>query len=243
MPGYYLFNRNVQRSEEIGNEGGIDQLSFGAGIALSPNSTFGITLSRIFGEENYEFLFKQDDSRDEYINYPGDFASYTVHRTLNTTHSGYLIKVGGIVTAGKLIAVGGTFSLPFKMNIREDHASSEILIFDDGFRADTVSSGIWDYDLSLPWHFDGGASLSLRFLTVSASARYRDWSDTQYVLSAADMDEEQRENLSAQNDSLRLNYGATVEIHAGAELTLPLLKRRFPRLRVGYASILLRQSI
>lgn len=235
MPGYYLFNKDVQRSEEISNEGGIDQLNLGAGIALSPNSTFGITISRILGEENYEFLFQQDDTIDEYINYPGDFASYTVSRALNVTHNSFLIKVGGIVRAGNLVAVGGTFSLPTRMRIREEYSSSEILIFDDGFRADTASSGIWDYDLDLPWYVDGGASLSTRFLTVSVSARYRDWSDTQYALAAADMDDPQVAKLSAENDSLRLNYRATLEIHTGAELTLPLFKHRPTTLRIGYA--------
>jgi long-chain fatty acid transport protein len=235
VSSFYLFNRNVQRAEEITNEGGIDQFSIAAGIALSPNTTLGVTVSRLLGEENFRFLFEQNDSIDEYINYPGDFHSYSVSRRLNVTHDSYLIKVGGIVKAGNLLALGGTFSLPTNMRMREDYSSSEVLIFDDGFEADTAFSGIWNYEVSLPWYVDGGASFSSRFLTLSAAARYRDWSDTQYDLADADMNDPQIANLSVQNDSLRLNYRATIEIHTGAELTVPLISQLPLSFRVGYA--------
>ena len=49
------------------------------------------------------------------------------------------------------------------------------------------------------------------------------------------MDDPQVAKLSAENDSLRLNYRATLEIHTGAELTLPLFRHRPTTLRIGYA--------
>ena len=68
-----LFSNNVFREELIANTGSLNMWSFSFGIALAENLSGGLSLSRVVGDESYDFRFIQKDDKDIYNVYPSDF--------------------------------------------------------------------------------------------------------------------------------------------------------------------------
>ena len=79
---FYDFSKNVNRSETVLNGGALEQLTFSFGIALSSTSFGGLSISRVSGRETYSFEFSQEDSQNEYGEFPADFKQYDLQQTL-----------------------------------------------------------------------------------------------------------------------------------------------------------------
>ena len=76
------FDRNVQQTEQIIDEGGLKQWSFAAAIALSPNFTAGLSANIYRGQDEYLFSFIQEDVDNLYNVFPADFDSYQLNQKL-----------------------------------------------------------------------------------------------------------------------------------------------------------------
>ena len=61
-----LFSNNVFREELIANTGSLNMWSFSFGIALAENLSGGLSLSRVVGDESYDFRFIQKDDKEIY---------------------------------------------------------------------------------------------------------------------------------------------------------------------------------
>ena len=72
----HFFSQNVNRSETVSSIGTMDQLTFSFGIALSPNLSGGLSLSRVTSEEKYDFEFNQNDIQNKFTEFPKDFNNY-----------------------------------------------------------------------------------------------------------------------------------------------------------------------
>jgi hypothetical protein len=108
----YPFSTSTLRSEEVRNVGGINQISFGMGVALSPRTTAGLSLSSLGTTEEYRFLFTQEDSEKNFQTYPADFDQYKVTQELSLEGTAIQIK-GGILTAlSRSLKVGLSLALP-----------------------------------------------------------------------------------------------------------------------------------
>jgi len=229
---YYPFDRNVHRFEQVSSEGGLNQWLVAAGVALSPRLMIGATASIIEGEEDYRFRFIQTDADSVYSQYPSDFATYQVNQFLKSKYEAVQVKVGGLIQVSRRIRIGGVMTLPSRFNVEEVHSFRDELTFDDGYTDTTEKSGRWDYQVKTPFYFDGGISFSGRLLTLSAAARYRDWSQTRFEGNDRRIDDMEYLELQEENDSIRRNYRPVTEYHLGGEITLSALNTK---LRGGYA--------
>ncbi len=232
---YHMFNKNVQRSEKVRSVGGVDQISIGMGIALSPRTTAGLSYSSVSTQEEYRFIFKQSDSENLYENFPADFNDYFVTQDLTLQGRASKFRLGILSAITPQIKTGINIALPSNFTITEQHYLEEELTFDDGSRTDSTMSGFWDYGIKTPVSVDGGLAVSGSSLTISVSARFKDCRNTRFNLNNIDRGTEIYDDLLAENRVFSQDYKSTVEFHAGGEYVIRV-KGIAVSLRAGYAN-------
>ncbi len=230
-----MFNKNVQRSEKVRSVGGVDQISIGMGIALSPRTTAGLSYSSVSTQEEYRFIFKQSDSENLYENFPADFNDYFVTQDLTLQGRASKFRLGILSAITPQIKTGINIALPSNFTITEQHYLEEELTFDDGSRTDSTMSGFWDYGIKTPVSVDGGLAVSGSSLTISVSARFKDCRNTRFNLNNIDRGTEIYDDLLAENRVFSQDYKSTVEFHAGGEYVIRV-KGIAVSLRAGYAN-------
>lgn len=231
---FYPFDQGVYRQEEVRSEGSLRQWSLGGALALSPNFTIGLTTSLVYGKEEYNFGFSQFDDDDLYYEYPGDFDEYTVNQYLLSDYYALNLKLGGMVDLNNMLRVGGVITFPSTYYVEETHSFSDNLYFDDGTDDPTEDSGNWDYRVKTPFIFDAGIAFTNKLITLSASARYRDWSQTRFEVSEYELDDQDYRSIISENNYLARDYDQVLEYRLGGEVTLPGLNTK---LRAGYTLI------
>lgn len=230
----YLFDRDVYQTEQITEEGGLNQWSLGAGAAMSPNVTAGISAVIWDGKSDYQFHFFQEDRDDIYNQFPGDFYSYTLTRTILADYSAVGFKVGGMFKVLKGMKLGAAVGLPVTFKIKENYQQSDLLVFDNGDEDPLEGDpGVFEYKVKTPFYLDGGISISAGgFLTLSGSARYRDWSQTKFDVGDDLLTHPDYAGLLDENRVIRQDYRETIQYNLGGELFVPGLRMM---LRGGYA--------
>jgi hypothetical protein len=214
---HYLFSKNVQRSERVLSSGGLEQLTFSFGVAISPVSSFGLSISRLNGREDYEFSFSQQDLQNTYKEFPIDFNQYDLVQSLITKTSGWNLRAGFKTSANEWFQIGMAFSLPYTLKVKENHASSEVLLFDNGDASDATEIGRYDYELVMPIILDLGIAVTADNLALSTSIRYKNWGDTQFNLNNLEHGSDEYLMFEEENKNINFLYRSVVQFRAGAE--------------------------
>ncbi|MFC2088713.1 hypothetical protein ACFLSX_03850, partial [Calditrichota bacterium] len=128
---YYPFDKNVQQTEQISQDGNLSAWSFGGGLALSPNFSVGLAVNFYSGSSQYLFDFFQDDVNDVYSIFPGDYYSYELHQKILSDISGFGIKLGGLFSLNENLRLGMAIDFPTSLNIVENFKANDVLTFDD----------------------------------------------------------------------------------------------------------------
>ncbi len=219
----YPFDTNVYRQEDVSSEGGLGQWSLAGAVAVSPRVLLGATLGILTGKETYHFAFYQQDKNNVYSTYPANYFSYSLEQNLQNSISGLNLKLGALWSMTKWMQFGGTITLPSRVNINEVHTSNDNLVFDDNYSDKTSSSGEWSYQVRTPFVFDGGMAIRTPIFTVSTSVRYRDWSQTRFIVSGVHMNDQNYLDYLDENSVIATQYQPTTEIRAGGEIPLPFI--------------------
>ncbi|HQU73069.1 MAG TPA: outer membrane protein transport protein [Calditrichia bacterium] len=228
----FPFDQNVYQTQNVVDEGGMDQFNLGFGIALSPNFNAGVTATIWSGEDDYQYTFRQEDRENNYTA-PGDYDYYILNRNLLTDYGGFALKIGGMFDLGNGLQLGGTIGLPHTINVEENYTENDLVVFDDGFESPYEwDPQTYEYDVELPFYFDGGVSFANDNLTVAGSFRYRDWSQVRFDISNDLLGQSGANDLLDENLFLRNDYRATLEYRLGGELSLDGMNGS---LRGGYA--------
>lgn len=229
----YPFDKDVYQSEQVSEEGALDQWSLGAGVALSPKVDAGFSATYWKGRSDYQFSFYQEDREDIYNQFPGDFYSYALNRTIQADYSALGFKLGGMFKLVKGVKLGGAVGFPVTFTVKETYQQNDLLVFDNGDEDPLEGApGVFEYKVKTPFHFDGGVSLSAGILTLSGNARYRDWSQTKFDVSEDLLKHPDYAGFLEENQIIRQDYRETIQYNLGGELFLPGLNML---LRGGYA--------
>ncbi len=172
----HFFSQNVNRSETVSSIGTMDQLTFSFGIALSPNLSGGLSLSRVTSEEKYDFEFNQNDIQNKFTEFPKDFNNYELIQSLDTESKAWQIKGGLKFILSNWFLMGVSLSLPYTISVIERHGTSEVLTFDNGDSSDAIESGYYDYKIKAPMIIDFGGAFTFEAISLSSSFRIIDWS-------------------------------------------------------------------
>ncbi|NIV16416.1 MAG: hypothetical protein GWN62_35735 [Aliifodinibius sp.] len=231
----FEFDENVYQFERVVDEGGLNQWSLGAGIALSPNFTAGATATIWDGDDDYEFTFFQEDRNNIYDGTPGtmNYHSYQLNRAIQADYEAFGLKLGGMFELANGLKLGTAIQFPVTFTVHETFAENDLLVFDDGFEDPfEYPTNEFEYKVKTPFQFDGGASFNSRLLTLSGDVRYRDWSQTKFDVPDEFLADQDYVELLEENKVIRTNYRATLQYNLGGEIFLPGLRSK---LRGGYA--------
>ena len=187
----YAFDQGVRRYEKIMSNGSRDQITFSFGIALSPDLSAGLSISRMTGNETYDFEFLQQDIADNFQEFPSDFLNYELFQSLETKTKAMNIRAGVKYNLSPF-RFGFSIALPYNIIVEENHGTQERLIFDNSDYSDAIQLGYYDYKVFMPATIDFGIALVAESnLTLSMAFRIQDWSQMQFNLKdfASDSDE------------------------------------------------------
>ena len=232
---FYDFSKYVLRSETVYSGGAMEQFTLSFGIAMSPTFAGGLSVSRVSGREEYSFEFTQEDSEQNYSEFPADFDQYLLEQKLIATTTGWNIRAGvkGYVT--DWFRLGFSISLPYHIRVEENHSSDESLLFDDGFKNDTTLTGYYDYKVRMPFVIDFGGALTIPNLAIAYSFRFRNWSATKFVTDIYDPESDHYKMLEEENLTIASQYRQVYQVMAGLEYLLEFNENFGISLRSGVA--------
>ena len=229
-----LFSNNVFREELIANTGSLNMWSFSFGIALAENLSGGLSLSRVVGDESYDFRFIQKDDKDNYNVYPSDFKTYNLDQKLITDIRSWNLTGGLKAIVSDNLQFGLSLSLPMTINIEEQHAASEKMIFDNDEEFNVNESGYYVYRIKTPMVIDFGLAFKINDFIISSGFKMKDWSKTKFDLKGIDDLSEDFEYFQSENIFLAKDYGLTMQVKIGAEYLLKISDTFGLNIRAGY---------
>ncbi len=216
---WYPFDQFVAQQEVVNDEGGLNQWTIGAGIALSPALDLGVSVDFWRGRSNYQLTFTQEDENNLYNQYPANFYQYTYREGIQSDYRATALKAGILLKMGKAIRLGATVGLPVTFTVSESYYANDELVFDDGFVSSAdLDNGEFEYKVRTPLYLDGGIALQNPFITLAASVRYRDWSQTRFVLPEGGFNDPNYTPLAEENLIFQEEFRPTVEYRVGGEL-------------------------
>jgi long-subunit fatty acid transport protein len=219
---FYPFSKNVQRTEDIRQDGNLGAWSFGGGLQLSSNLAIGLTFDYFSGKNQYMLDFFQDDVDNNYNQYPADYDAYEVYDKITSKFRGWGIKVGTMLHLSDDLRAGLTIELPRSMIVYETYSSTDVLYFDDGSGSEAdLGSGEWEYAIKYPFKFSGGVSLDMGPFTFAGSFNYRDWTQVEFDIPEGRSFTDDYQSLLDDNRFFSTSFRATFGWAAGGELRVP----------------------
>lgn len=223
---YDFFGEPVQKEGYVTDDGSLNEWSAAGAIDVSPNISVGLGLNYWSGSSDYYDEFIQRDNLNNFNVFPADFAEYEEVRILSSKYSSFNMRLGSLFRLGRLMRLGLGIEIPQKINVKEDYLLDSNLLFDDGYEetfdeSDEENSGAYEYNVTIPFRFSGGASLKLRNILLSGSMEYTDW--TQLKFDASD--------LISLNRYFDTQYRETLKMRIGGEYSIPIIASS---LRAGF---------
>lgn len=196
-------------------EGGLNNWVFAGATEVAPNFSLGAALNVWSGSDDYLFSFEERDTPFDLYT----FSKYRKDNTINSTFSGYNLKIGGLYRPISNFRLGFTIGTPVTYSVKDKWRDSDRTTFDDNTIDETQDSGTIEYKIRSPFTFGAGASLNVANLLLAASIENTDWSQVRYTSDPpfADL------SKSEANEELARKYRNTTRYHLGAEMTLPLI--------------------
>lgn len=182
---YDFFGEPVQKEGYVTDDGSLNEWSAAGAIDVSPNISVGLGLNYWSGSSDYYDEFIQSDKLNNFSVFPADFAEYEEVRILSSKYSSFTMRLGSLFRLGRLMRLGLGIEIPQKINVKEDYLLDSNLLFDDGYEetfdeSDEENSGAYEYNVTIPFRFSGGASLKLRNILLSGSMEYTDWTQLKF---------------------------------------------------------------
>ena len=233
----YAFDQGVRRYEKIMSNGSRDQITFSFGIALSPDLSAGLSISRMTGNETYDFEFLQQDIADNFQEFPSDFLNYELFQSLETKTKAMNIRAGVKYNLSPF-RFGFSIALPYNIIVEENHGTQERLIFDNSDYSDAIQLGYYDYKVFMPATIDFGIALVAESnLTLSMAFRIQDWSQMQFNLKDFASDSDEYAILKNENDLIIEEYKNVSQLRFGGEYLVPIISTFGCVVRFGLAYI------
>ncbi|MBN1894605.1 outer membrane protein transport protein [bacterium] len=217
-PAFHLFDRDVHQTEQVLQTGSLGAWSFGAGLAMSPHLSMGISGHILSGRGGYDLDFHQQDARQVYQEVPADYDRYEMHQSLKSRMIGFGLTLGALLHLSDQFRIGACLDLPRKVQVNETYSSSDLLVFDNGDEsAADLGSGEWVYAIHYPGKVSVGAAIDTETLLLAASADYVDWRETCFEVPSGYSLDDDYSSLLAENPSFRSDFRPVLSYGAGCE--------------------------
>ncbi len=198
---------------EFREEGALHAWSGAFGVQVAPSAFFGVSLSYLFGSDDYTSE-STNSVRHNLLEIRPEF-------------SGFALTLGGLVTGGDNVKAGVVVRGPTFVKVKEDWSNQATCT--DCSSPPVFSSGKVEYRMTLPYQFEGGVSVRIWSVILSADVRLVDWGQIEFDSEAVDEDRIPIEPGVERDIADRLR--ATTGIRLGVEVGVP----RLPAwVRAGY---------
>lgn len=229
---YDFWGKEVQKEENISDEGNLNQWSFAGAVDVSPNISVGLGMNFWSGSSDYRLEFTQTDVFDNYQIFPANFLDYLENRTILTKYSSFSMKLSTLMRAGRSARIGLMMELPHAFNVKEEFSMPSSLDFDDGdFETFDDQAGNFEYDVKIPFRFSGGISFAAGPALLAASAKYTDWTQVKFDLPDNASLNPDFADLLDENKRFKQDFKETLRWSIGGEIGIPVFDSQ---LRAGY---------
>ena len=212
----------VDQSATVLEDGGLDNWSAAGAAEVAKNLYLGATVTYVSGSYAYDRVYQESDDQGIYQTFPYDFARLRINDRINADISGWYGRFGFLYNALDLLRIGVSVKTPTGYHVREDFTTEGRSFFDNGDvqPPDGVFQlpGRGEYDVTTPWVFGAGASLTLGPLMVAADGEFTDWTTMTFSDAVPDVE--------ALNRDIREVFRPAVNVRLGAELRLWFLHPR-----------------
>ncbi len=178
-----ITNRLTQ-SGKVTEGGGLNNWSAAGAIEAARNLFIGATLTFYSGTYTYDRSYMEEDLDGVYDTFPFDFERLTYNDYIDDDISGFGAKFGFLYRVPDFLRVGVTVKTPTGFHVRETFGTRASSYFDNGdvFPIDGPYSEEYsnEYDVTSPWVFSGGVSLTISWFIVSADLEFTDWSSMKF---------------------------------------------------------------
>ncbi len=229
-----LIYGNLRQHGNLINEGGTNAWAFAGAIEIAKNVFFGATLNLISGSYKSKRNYYEEDTKDVYPQSllldstdprTRDFQSFYLNDIINWDLTGWNLKLGFLYKL-RMFNLGAAVQFPTKYTVKETYTVyGESLFKDYSFSIDPPLKSTIEYDITTPFVFSGGASVSMRGLTLAADAAFIDYTQMEFSGGL------QPNLMSQNNDDIKNLFRSAFNYSFGGEFKLP----RFPiAIRAGY---------
>lgn len=231
-------NGNLQQSGDIIEDGSVGAWGFSGAVEIQKNLFIGGTLNILSGRYENSRDYYETDVNNIYNTTPlapgygwtSDFVEFNYNTLIDWNLSGWDAKAGLLYQA-PFVRVGATVQFPRFYSIEEQFivngttswgGNNPDVALDSDYYSDKV-----EYNIRTPFSFEAGAAFKYRFVILSLSGRFTDYSQIEFD----NPDGISLEYIDDLNRNINDFFGSVFDYNIGAEFTVPYTGLR---LRAGY---------
>jgi hypothetical protein len=203
---------NLTQSGTVIEGGGINHYSIAGAVEAAPNLYLGLTLNIVSGSYAYHREYYEDDFRNNYTVFPFDLTSLSVLEHVESDIGGFSAKFGFLYDYAQNSRIGLTIKTPTWVTVKETYSQSASSLFDNNQSYSFGGGGNDEYDATTPFVFTLAGSFAIRDLMLTGEIEYTDWSQMEFRNAAP--------SLMDFNTQIKKDFGATTNLHIGAEYEL-----------------------
>jgi len=231
-----IFNGGLNQSGTVKQEGSINKWSFAGALEAAKNVYVGATLNILAGSFTSNNKYYEDDTRGNYganlmivdgNTSTADFQTFYMNDIIEWDISGWDLKLGLLYNYKNMIRYGFSVKFPSFYSVDENYFVDGYSEFANArFEFDPPVEEQYNYDITTPYEFSGGAAFSLKPIIISGNVTYIDYTQMEFTEGLTDAIER-----SALNDEIAELMTSVININLGAEFNIPLMNTR---VRAGF---------
>lgn len=188
----------IHQQGEILQSGGGGEYSLFFATEFQKNLMVGASIGLLSGKFKYDRIFQEIDDRGEYnsdildVDGGTDIDNVLLDDELTTRYNGFRARAGILYKATDNINVGVSYTLPTTITVDEEFDASITTTFDNGTEFEDATNSEFSYNVKYPGMVAIGAALQdLSGLTISLSAEYVNYADTEIEFEDSDLFEDE----------------------------------------------------
>lgn len=198
----------IRQQGEILQSGGGGEYSVFFATEFQENLMFGASIGILSGKFEYDRIFQEIDDLNFYDiplietdNGYTDIDNILLDDKLTSRYNGFRARAGLLYKATEYINVGLSYTLPTKIYVDEEFDASITTTMDNAVEFEDGTNSEFSYNVKYPGKVTLGAALQdFSGLTISVSAEYIDYSNTEIEFDESDLFEDERfENETIQD--------------------------------------------
>lgn len=222
--GDYL---GIRQQGEIFQNGGGGEYSLFFATEFQKNLMVGASIGLLSGNFEYDRIFQEVDEFNDYNSqiidsdedgtFDTDIDNIILDDNLNTRYNGFRARAGLLYKLTKNFNVAVSYTLPTKITIDEEFDATITTTFDNGTKFSDGTDSEFSYNVNYPGMLAIGAAVQdLSGLSVSLSAEYVDYSNTEIEFEESDLFEDE----VIENEFIQEAFQPVWSYRAGVEYEL-----------------------